>query len=113
MENNEKEEMETLVSVLDYIKGKGWDNQFKLDQHSLVSENNQQHYNPQELEIIKTYRFEGESDPADSTIVYIIKDKKSDFTGYIIDVYGAATDSAETEEFIKQIPVHREEAEVH
>jgi|SRR4051812_7430756 hypothetical protein len=108
----EKQEMSSLVEVLDYLKEKGWDNEFKPDAHSLVSEKSQKHYNPQELEIIKTYRFEGESDPADSTILYLIKDKSSDFTGYIIDVYGAATENAEIEEFIKQIPVHREEAEI-
>src|SRR5205814_1753263 len=105
----EKQEMSSLVEVLDYLKEKSWDNEFKMEGHSFNLEKNQKHYNPQELEIIKTYRFEGESDPSDSSILYLIKDKTSDIVGYVIEIFGAATDSPEIEEFIKQIPVHREE----
>ena len=40
-----------------------------------------------DLTIIKTYRFEGESDPSDSSILYIIE-ANDGLKGYSIDAYG-------------------------
>jgi hypothetical protein len=63
-------------------------------------------YRPEELEILKTFRFEGASNPSDSEILYIIR-AKDGLTGYSQDAYGADS-SHEGEEgydnFIRQIP---------
>ena len=105
----EKIEMETMVSVINKLREKGKGNEFRMGEKGLICETNQHAFKPDELEVIKTYRFEGESDPADSSILYVVKDKNSDFTGYFIDTYGATSNSSKLDEFIKQIPVHHEE----
>lgn len=102
-------EMNTLVSVLERLKEKGWENEFRMTSEGFKNSANEKYYKPEELEIIKTYRFEGESDPSDSSILYVIKETASDFTGYCTDIYGAYSDDTKLEEFIKAIPVVREE----
>jgi hypothetical protein len=44
-------------------------------------------YRQQDVRILRTYRFEGESDPADQAIIYVIKAKDGSM-GYGIDGYG-------------------------
>jgi len=104
--------METMVSVINKLNAKGKGNEFRMGERGLISETSEKVYKPDDLEIIKTFRFEGESDPADSSILYVVKDKNSDFTGYFIDTYGATSNSSKLDEFIKKIPVHREEENI-
>ena len=104
--------METMVSVINKLNAKGKGNEFRMGERGLVCETSEKVYKPDDLEIIKTFRFEGESDPADSSILYVVKDKNSDFTGYFIDTYGATSNSSKLDEFIKKIPVHREEENI-
>ena len=108
----EKTEMETMVSVINKLNEKGKGNEFRMGEKGLISESDQRVFKPQNLEIIKTYRFEGESDPGDSSILYVVKDKDSDLTGYFVDTYGAESNNAKLDEFIKKIPVHREEEDI-
>ena len=107
--NMEKIEMETMVGVINRLREKGKGHEFRMAEGGLFCESNQRIYKPQELEIVKTYRFEGESDPGDSSILYVVKDANSDLTGYFIDTYGATSNNSKLDDFIKRIPVHREE----
>ena len=63
-------------------------------------------YSPQELEIVKTYRFEGASDPSDMEIIYVIR-ANDGAMGYSQDAYGAYSsheNEAGYDNFIRQIP---------
>jgi hypothetical protein len=62
-------------------------------------------YNPDDLTIIKTYRFEGDSDPADNSILYLLEDKDKQI-GYILDAYGmySSQENAGFDDFLKKIP---------
>ena len=65
-------------------------------------------YQPEDLKIIKTYRFEGDSNPADMSIIYLIE-ANDGLIGYSIDVYGADSDQEEGyDDFIRQVEVVRE-----
>ena len=64
-------------------------------------------YKPEDLKIIKTYRFEGDSDPADSSIIYLIE-ANDGLIGYSMDAYGMYTaheDEEGYDNFIREIPV--------
>jgi hypothetical protein len=108
-------EMTTLVEVMDKLKKKGKDHEFLMTRNGFTPGNGK-YYSPDELSIIKTYRFEGESDPADSAIIYIIQTNDG-LTGYSLDAYGvySTVDNSEFDEFIKKIPVneHEEQAIFH
>ena len=64
--------------------------------------------------IIKTYRFEGDSDPSDSSILYLIE-ANDGLVGYSIDAYGVYSnhDDVNYDEFIRKINVsERDEQEI-
>ena len=104
-------QMTTLSSVLERLRVKGYQNEFILTDQGFTAGKNK-HYNPEDLTIIKTYRFEGDSDPADSSILYLIE-ANDGLIGYTIDVYGAQTDhDLAYEEFIKKIRVDEREEQV-
>ena len=81
-----KREMDTMSAVLQDLKRKGQDNEFFIHTKGLLSLKGK-HYRQSEIKILRTYRFEGESDPADQAIIYLIK-ANDGVIGYCIDAYG-------------------------
>lgn len=97
-------EMRTLSQVLEKLRLKRHDNEFVMSNGHFVTGNGKQ-YNPGDLTIIKTYRFEGESDPSDSSILYVIE-ANDGLTGYSIDAYGVYTNhDNEYDEFVRKIKI--------
>ncbi len=96
--------MTTLTSVLETLRLRRQDNEFIMTPEGFTC-NGTKHYQPEELTIIKTYRFEGESDPSDSVILYLIK-ANDELEGYSIDTYGAASNNADGyDDFIKKVRI--------
>ena len=61
-------------------------------------------FRPAELLIIKVYRFEGESDPSDMSIVYVFE-TKDDTYGYSLNAYGVYDDQgAAYDNFLREVP---------
>jgi len=85
----EKKQMSTLSEVMNGLREKGQDGEFKLADSGLgfIHTKSSKLYSTDDLRILKTYRFEGESDPSDSSILYLIESKDGQI-GYIIDAYG-------------------------
>ena len=81
--------MDTISTVLNMLKLKKQDNEFVINTVGQLSLNGKS-YNPDEIKIIKTYRFEGDSDPADEAIIYLIK-AHDGVIGYSLDAYGVYT----------------------
>lgn len=108
-------DMNTLSQILEKLRLKGKDNEIKMSDHGkMQSKNLNKIYNPEDLTIVKTYRFEGMSDPADNSVLYLILDADGDM-GYIIDAYGAYSDNdgPAFDDFLKKIPVaDRDEQEL-
>ena len=102
-------EMTTLSVVLNRLQKQGMDHEFLMTKNGFTPGNGK-YYSPEDLMIIKTYRFEGESDPADSSIIYIIQTNDG-LTGYSMDAYGvySTVDDTNYDEFIKKIPVEERE----
>ncbi|MDE1192618.1 MAG: hypothetical protein PW786_10840 [Arachidicoccus sp.] len=103
--------MNTLTEVLNNLKQKKADTEFEWKENLLQAQGKK--YPVDSLQIIKTYRFEGESDPDDSAILYIIKTNDG-LVGYTLDAYGAESNYDEAyDNFIRQIPIagHDEQLE--
>ncbi len=96
--------MDTISSVLDHLKLKGQDNEFAINKHGMVMLRGKVYFR-NEIKIIKTYRFEGESDPAEKTIMYIIKTYDG-HVGYSLDAYGMYTNHVNDQfaDLIKSMP---------
>ena len=99
----------TVSSVLKELRNKNSDLEFQIT-HQGLSPGNGKFYNPEDLKIIKTYRFEGESDPSDSTIIYLIE-ANDGLIGYSMDAYGVYSDHDDDgyDDFIRKIPVEERE----
>ena len=102
---DEKIEMNTVSSILEKLRLKKWDNEFKMTPRGFTTANNK-YYQPEDLKIIRTYRFEGDSNPGDSSIIYLIE-ANDGLIGYSLDAYGAYSDHEDDgyDDFIKKIPV--------
>ncbi len=97
-------QMTTLSQVLEKLRVKRQDNEFTMDGEFFTTANGNK-YIPENLTIIKTFRFEGESDPSDSSILYLIQ-ANDGLVGYSIDAYGVYSNhDAAYDDFIRKIQV--------
>ncbi len=105
--------MNTLSQILEKLRMKKQDNEFNIHEKGFTCGKGK-YYKPEELKIIKTYRFEGESDPGDSVILHVLE-ANDGMVGYTMDAYGAYSNHINDgyDDFIKDIPVEeREEKEI-
>lgn len=97
--------MKTLVEVMEMLKDRGMDNELLLSETGNL-EGMGNTYVPEDLTLIRTFRFEGMSDPADNTALYLLEDKQHNI-GYVMDIYGNESNYGSAfGEFLKKIPVH-------
>lgn len=87
-----REEMDTMSTVLSYLKQKEQDNEFTVDEfgHLMLKG---KCYQAHEVRLLKTYRFEGDSDPEEEAIIYLVETIDGT-VGYSIDTYGIYTNHA-------------------
>ena len=105
--------MTTVSVVLEKLRIKKQDNEFTITEKGFTTTNGKI-YQPEDLTIIRTYRFEGESDPGDSSIIYVIE-AKDGMIGYSMDAYGVYSnhDDDGYDDFIRKIKVEeRDEQEI-
>lgn len=106
-------EMTTLSYIMEKLRLKRQDIEFKMAPEGFTI-NNGKYYQPEDLKIIKTYRFEGESDPSDSIVLYIIE-ANDGLIGYSLDAYGAYSNHEDDgyDDFIRRISVQdRDEQQI-
>jgi hypothetical protein len=97
--------MSTVSEVLEELRAKKMDLEFRWTPDGFTPGQGK-YYQPDQLEIVKTFRFEGASDPSDMEILYILR-TSGGLIGYSLDAYGTYS-SHENElgydNFIRQIP---------
>ena len=84
-------EKRTPASVMQDLNGRGFTEQFKAVPEGLRAVRSGQTFAPGEVTIVENYRFEGESDPDDMSIVYAIE-TRSGVRGTLIDAFGVYAD---------------------
>ncbi len=102
---NTTESMNTTTEVLESLRLKKMDNEFRWTPEGFNAGKGK-NYQPEELEIVKTFRFEGASDPSDTSILYVIR-ANDGMTGYSLDAYGVYSshdDEGGYDNFIRRIP---------
>ena len=112
MENFEKTEMTTLVSCTNRLVKEGYTENFVPKNAGIEAPSSGKIYVPTECKIVNFYRFEGESDPADNSVVYAIE--ANDGTrGLLIDAYGGPYVNHKVGKFIKEIEEIEKKAHTH
>ncbi len=108
----EKEHMKTLASCINSLTTSGYQTQFKIVKGlGLKSLTTEKVYKPEDVKINSFYRFEGESDPADNSILYAIETTTGE-KGTLTDAYGAYGD-AQISAFIKEVEEIEKKAHTH
>jgi hypothetical protein len=98
-------QMTTLTAVMETLRQKGFDAEWRWVKEGFTA-GKEKIYQPNELEIIKVYRFEGASDPGDSSILYLIE-ANDGLIGYSLGSYGVYSDHDNEvgyDNFIRLIP---------
>jgi hypothetical protein len=110
---NRADQMTSLVQVLETLRLQKKDNEFRWTKEGFTIGRGK-FYQPEDLKIIKTFRFEGESNPDDSSVLYIIE-ANDGLMGYSIDTYGAGSSHDDEEgydNFLRKINVENRDEQL-
>ena len=102
--------MTTLSQVLEKLRIRKQDNELRMEGGKFAAPSGKS-YEAAELKIIKTYRFEGDSDPSDSSIIYLME-ANDGLIGYSVDAFGAYSNhdgEAGYDDFIRSIPTQEKD----
>lgn len=102
--------MTPLSTVMERLGEKGYGLEFIITGDEARLGESAHTYQPSRLTIIKVYRFEGESDPADMAVIYAIRADDGQ-KGYILNAYGTYSDQDNPyyDDFIRRVPVDEQE----
>ncbi|QLG44972.1 hypothetical protein [Costertonia aggregata] len=94
-----------LKSEKDYIKKyqeKGYTNSYRVANAMLIDLETKDEYKPTDVHIVAEHRFEGVSNPADMSILYVIEAKNGS-KGTVLANYSPASDTS-MGEFFNAVP---------
>jgi hypothetical protein len=83
---------DTVTEALDDLKNRGYENDFNLQDKEFYCPNVKRAYRVPQLQIKETYRFEGNTDPADEAVVYALQ-AGDGVKGTFINGYGTYADT--------------------
>jgi hypothetical protein len=92
MENNNNK-YDTLTDATENLLKEGYTKNFQVSETGNLTDNKDLEFEPSEVILKEFHRFEGISNPADSSILYAVQTRSGE-KGIVIDSYGA--DGSET-----------------
>lgn len=95
----------TLSQTINGLMKLGYDHDFNIQEECLVCHQMNKTLSPEDFQIDKVYRFEGESNPDDQSILYAISSEKFAIKGTLVDGYGISSD-ATTAKLVKKLRTH-------
>ena len=100
-----KESYGTLSETINYLKKEGYMHDFNIKTDYIIWSQTNVKLSPDDFEIDKVHRFEGESNPDDQSILYAISSTKFDVRGVLVNGYGISADVA-TNRMIAKLRTH-------
>lgn len=97
IENLESESNENLPETLRELNNKGYKNTFHIHNSSLYCEDCKKAHDPKEAEVVEVYRFEGESNPDDESVVFGIQCSTCSSKGTLVSAFGPSMSQGEAE----------------
>lgn len=95
--------MKSLIPCLNRSVKRGYNENFKATENGFLSLESSVSYKPTDVEVVNFYRFEGVSDPADNSILYVMRTVDGS-KGTLVDAYGTYADPL-VEKQISQVEV--------
>jgi hypothetical protein len=103
-----KETYGTLSETINGLKQDGYTLDFNVEENSIVYSGVSHKLSPEEFVIDKVYRFEGETNPSDQSILYALSSQKNNIKGILVNGYGISADT-EVDELITKLNTHPEQ----
>src|SRR5690606_24173204 len=104
-QDNLKESFGTLSETINGLIKLGYIHDFNISEECLVCHQTNITLSPNDFQIDKVYRFEGESNPEDQSILYAISSAKFDIKGVLVNGYGISSDDT-TSKLIEKLETH-------
>jgi len=95
---------DNLVDALKDLKARGFTTDFNLAFDTIKCSNTGACLAPSEFEIVEHYRFEANTDPDDSSVLYVIQSTDGRLKGVLINAYGVYSDPV-SEDMIQKMKV--------
>lgn len=84
----------TLSQTINGLKEEGYTLDFNIQKDCLVCHQANTELSPDDFEIDGVFRFEGESNPDDESVLYAISSPKFNVKGVLVNGYGISSDDA-------------------
>ncbi|MFN8282172.1 MAG: phosphoribosylpyrophosphate synthetase [Chitinophagales bacterium] len=86
---------DTVSEAVNDLQNRGYTSDFNLnhDVDFIICNKTSVSLSPEDFDIDEVYRFEGEIDPGDETIVYAISSVRFNIKGIIVNAYGMYADN--------------------
>ena len=88
-------DLKTLAECMESLKEQGFSDNFMAKENGLYDVDTKKTYTSQEIKIANFFRFEGASDPGDSSILYALE-AEDGTKGLLSDSYGPSSDTRVT-----------------
>lgn len=98
------ESYSTLSEAIEALKKQGYTEDYNLGENCLECKTRGANYNVDAFHVDRFFRFEGMTDPDDSSILYAISASDGS-KGLLVDAYGAYANSI-SEELLAKLKVH-------
>lgn len=99
--HTDESEMKSMSHCMNKMTTQGYTANFNVADNLLQHVESGHSYEPDQVNVVDFYRFEGESDPQDNSILYVIETNDGR-KGQLVDAYGAYS-NPEVDDFIKQV----------
>ena len=93
---------DTLSQAINGLRERGFVTDFNLEENCLICDTEK--FNIADFEIVEVHRFEGATNPDDSSVLYAIESNKG-HKGVLVSAYGVYADSM-SEEMAKKLSLH-------
>ena len=99
------EDYGTLSQTMNALKEEGYIHDFNLGEDCLICNSLVTSLSPDEFEIDHVFRFEGDSNPDDQSILYAISSTQHDVKGLLVNGYGISAETS-TNAIIAKLRTH-------
>ncbi|HKK71787.1 MAG TPA: hypothetical protein VKA86_11260 [Candidatus Krumholzibacteria bacterium] len=89
--------METLAEAMQRLQKSGYTEAFRVEDQRLVTASGEQTFDPTDLHVDETVRFEGESNPSDMSILFALSDPGTGVRGTWSSSFGAEMAAGDAE----------------
>jgi len=96
----------TLSETMNELRKEGYVEDFNLHQNCLECRNGQFQVFADEFKVDKYFRFEGASNPSDSSILYAISSDTKNLKGVLVNAYGIYSEPV-TDEMVEKLEMRK------